>query len=293
MTAGRHAAAPGASLHGIGLMVLGSAALTVSDAIVKHLGGHLPFGEILALRGLLTLLPLAAVMAWRGGGAAFRVVDLRGQVLRAVMTVATIGGFLYSLTMLPLADATAILYAGPLFATVFAVLLLGESVGWRRAVAVGIGFVGVLVMLRPGARVFDWPLLLPLGGAVGLGLLDVLTRHLTRTDSAFTMFFYGSLAMALFGAAALPFAWATPAPLDLLLLVLNGLLAGGGVFLTIGAFRLAGTSVVSPFRYSGLVWAVPIGYAIWHELPDAATLAGAALVVGSGVYIWHRERRRQ
>lgn len=278
------------ALKGIAAMLAGSALLMVTDATMKFLSQTVPIGEVLALRGALLVAPLALLVLWRNGTAPFRVHSARAQALRAALFVGSVVTFLFSLTLLPLADAVCLFYAGPLFATVFAVLLLGERVGWRRTLAVAIGFGGVLIMLRPGAKAFEWPLLLPLASAIGLGFLDVVTRHISHRDPPFATFVYGSLAMTAWGAATLPVAFVVPDAAELGLIVVNAVTAGGGLFLTIAAFRHAGAAVVSPFRYSAIVWSVPLGYAVWGDLPDAWTILGAGLVVAGGIYIWYRER---
>lgn len=278
------------ALKGIAAMLLGSALLMVTDATMKYLSQTVPIGEVLAFRGAVLVLPLGVVVLWRSGAAPFRVHSAGAQALRAALFVGSVVTFLFSLTLLPLADAVCLFYAGPLFATVFAVLFLGERVGWRRTLAVAAGFGGVIIMLRPGAKVFDWPLLLPLASAIGLGFLDVVTRHISQRDPPFATFFYGSLAMTALGIVTLPVARVVPDTTELALILFNAATAAGGLYLTIVAFRHAGAAVVSPFRYSAIVWSVPLGFVLWGELPDAWTVTGACLVVGGGVYIWHRER---
>jgi drug/metabolite transporter (DMT)-like permease len=201
---------------------------------------------------------------------------------------AMVTGFLgYSL--LPLGDAVALEQSGPIFLTALSVPLLGERVGVRRWSAVIVGFVGVLIMTRPGAGVFNPAALLSLSAALLYAVAMIAIRKMSRSEAAATIVFYFTLIGAIAGALSLPFQWHWPDGPGLLVLVGVGLLGGGAQITMTLAFRLAPVALLAPFGYAGLVFAMGFGYVIWGEVPDAYLLLGAAIVVASGLYILHRE----
>jgi drug/metabolite transporter (DMT)-like permease len=288
----RLAAIP-APTKGIGLMVAGGIVLTVNDAATKWLTADYPVGEIIFVRAMFTLLPIA-LFAWQNGGlTALRIGDMRLQCARASCAVASTFLFISGLVFLPLADCIALAFSGPLFVTALATPLLGEMVGWRRWSAVLIGFAGVLVMLRPTGEAVRWVALLPLCAAGCGALRDIITRKIRISDSPVAILAMTMLAVALSGLATLPFGWNAIAPKDLLIMASAGLLVGTAQYLMIQAFHLAEASLVIPFKYLTLVWGALFGFVIWNDLPDHWVIAGSTLVVGSGLYIMHREMARR
>lgn len=280
--------APGS---GVLCMLAGSALLTLNDAALKWLSADYPVGEILFLRGLFVLLPIA-FFAWRAGGlASLRLRNPRGPLLRAALVVSATFLFVTGLRAMPLADAVAVTFAGPLFLTVLAMAVLRENVGWRRCCAVLVGFVGVMLIVRPTGDAVRWIALLPLSAAFLGALRDIVTRRISVSESSLAILGVTSLAVTLAGLATLPFGWRVPALQDIGYLALAGGLLCAAHFLQIEAFRLAEAGLVAPFKYSSMIWAVAVGFVIWGDLPDAWTLAGTAVVVGSGLYILHRELR--
>ena len=170
--------------RGIAFMLLGGALLTMNDAVLKWLTGDFPVGQIIFMRGLFVFLPVS-LLVWRQGGlAVLRINSLRNQSLRAFFMVGSSFLFITGLGYLPLADAIAITFAGPLFITVLAPLLLGEHVGWRRWTAVLVGFLGVLVMIRPSGDVIQWAGLFPLCASLMGALRDVTTRKLSTSETS-------------------------------------------------------------------------------------------------------------
>jgi drug/metabolite transporter (DMT)-like permease len=200
--------------------------------------------------------------------------------------------FVAGLGFLPLADNIAVTLAGPLFLTALAPSLLGERVGWRRWLAVGVGFAGIVLMFRPTGEVMRWAALLPVGAALTGAFRDIVTRRISVTESSISMLFYSTVFISLAGLATLPFGWRPLAAADVGLMALSGLLLGAAQYLMIEAFRHAEAAVVAPFRYSQMVWAVLLGFVVFGDLPDRWLIAGAALVISSGLYILHREARR-
>jgi drug/metabolite transporter (DMT)-like permease len=280
-----------APAKGIGLMLIGGLVLTMSDTATKWLTGGYPVGQIMAIRALFTLIPIA-FFAWQNGGiTALRIGNVRMQSLRAACAVASSFLFVWGLVHLPLADAIALAFSGPLFVTAMAAPLLGEHVGWRRWSAVGVGFIGVLVMVRPTGEAIRWVALLPLCAA-GMGAVrDIVTRRIRMSDSPVAILAFTMAAVALAGFATLPFGWKPVAWVDLLIMAAAGVLVGSAQYLVIHAFHVAEASLIIPFKYLTLIWGALFGFAIWGHLPDRWIVAGAVLVVGSGLYIMHRETR--
>ncbi|MBT7758266.1 MAG: DMT family transporter, partial [Rhodospirillaceae bacterium] len=216
----------------------------------------------------------------------------KAQLIRAVLMIASTFLFVNGLRRMPLAETIAIAFVGPIFVTALAPVILSERVGWRRWAAVLVGFAGVIVILRPGGGELNWAALLPAGAALCGASRDLLTRGISHGEASGTTLFYSTLGVALAGAVMMPFGWQTPAVGDLGLFALAGLLLSVAHFLHIETFRFAEAAVVAPFKYSSLLWAMVIGFLIWGDIPDSRTLLGAALLVGSGLYIFHREGRQ-
>ena len=271
-------------------MIGGGAVITLNDAVMKMMTVGFPVGEILFIRGVFVIIPIA-LLAWRFGGVTqLKVRSIRAQAIRAALTVLSTYLFITSLRYLDLADAVAIGFTGPLFLTALATPVLGEWVGWRRWAAVGVGFVGVLAMTRPGAQ---WAALMPLGAALSGAIRDMLTRRMTVTETSVSMLCVSSVSVTLSGLATLPFGWPAVDLGDVGILAGAALFLGLGQFLFIEAFRLGEAVVVAPFKYSNLLWGILFGFLFWSQLPDRWTLAGAILVIGSGLYIFHRETLRR
>ncbi len=281
--------APG---RGMACMMGGGLLLTMNDGLVKWVSGDFQVGQILAIRGGVAVMLILAVLWARDELHIFRVTYPKAQLIRAVLMIASTFLFVNGLRLMPLAENVAIAFVGPIFVTALAPVLLSERVGWRRWSAVLVGFLGVLVILRPGAGGLHWAALLPAGAALCGACRDLLTRGISQGEASGTTLFYSTLGVALAGAVMAPFGWQTPALGDLGLLAVAGLLLSAAHFLHIETFRFAEAAVVAPFKYSSLLWAMAIGYLIWGDIPDNRTLLGAALLIGSGLYIYHREGRQ-
>ncbi len=279
-------------MRGVVCMLLGVILLVLNDALIKSLTLGYPVGQLLFLRGLF-VLPWVLMLAYRAGGLrALRVINVRGQAWRGACVIA--GSFLFvsGLRHLPLADAVAISFTGPLFITAMAPYALGEQVGWRRRGAVLAGFLGVLIMARPGGEALQWAVLLPLGAALCGGVRDLITRRIARSETTVSMLFVTTSVVMLAGLATAPWGWAPLRSADLWVFAASGVLVAGAHYLTIEAFRHGEAALVAPFKYTTMVWAVLFGYLFFGDLPDAWTIAGAAVVVLAGLYILHRETRK-
>lgn len=279
--------------RGILCMVLSTLVLTTQDGITKWLVESHHAGEIMFLRGLLAVPVVVAMHALLGHS----VLRLRSRkpVLTAYRSViALICSFFVTLSFvyLPLADALAIIFVSPLIITALSAVMLREPVGWRRWMAVGVGFLGVLLITEPGAAPLTWVIALPLVAAFTAALRDVASRQLGGIDPPTTTLFWNMLANAIGGAMTLPFfGFTMPSLESWVLLVISAVMVVIAMWLIVVAFQLATGSVVGPYRYLSLVWAGLIGYAVWGDIPSETKLLGAAIVAGSGLYILWRETR--
>tara|TARA_B100000686_G_scaffold319646_1_gene370571 strand:+ start:350 stop:1255 length:906 start_codon:yes stop_codon:yes gene_type:complete len=277
---------------GIACLVGGSFFVLINDVAIKWSTDAIPVGEIIFFRSGFAVLILLTYVAIRGSWHHLRVINVRGQALRAVlMAVATLIYF-SAIGEMPLADITTMTFISVLVVTALSPWALGEHVGWRRWIAILVGFAGVVVMLRPGPTGLYWIALLPLLASTMGALRDLITRRINLTETSISMLFYTMLMETLLGAATAPFVpWVSIPWADLAPLIAAGALFALAQFLHIEAFRYAEASVVSPFRYSSLVWAVLFGYLIWGDLPDIWTITGGSIIIISGLYILHRETR--
>ena len=274
---------------GIALMLVGITGFAVMDATIKWLTDGYPVAQIVALRSWFGL-PLLCLFGLREGG--LRALRTRRPLVhfgRYLLVLALSFSFFWALSQMKLVDAISITFAAPIFITALSVPLLKESVGAHRWAAIGIGFCGVLVMLRPGMGVFQWAALVVIGSAVVYALLMITTRAFKSTESTASLMLYPQLGMTLTGIIIAPFFWVTPSLGDLGLFALAGLFGSIGVMCLTHAFRLGPAAVISPFEYSALIWATLLGFLLWDELPDTLTLVGAAIVIASGLYIVYRE----
>jgi drug/metabolite transporter (DMT)-like permease len=214
------------------------------------------------------------------------------QVARSFLLVcATVGNFL-ALRWMQLDEVLSIIFTFPFLVSIISGPMLGEWIGARRWAAVGVGFCGVLLITRPGLGGVHAAALFSVAATVSYALYAVITRVVSRTDSNQTSLFYSNFVGALVLLPVVPFVWRTPADWESwVLLVIVGVLGSSGHFCMIAAHKLAPASVLSPFIYTQLVWVVLLGYLVFDHLPTAWTIAGAAIVVGSGLYLLQRERK--
>ena len=286
--ASRWSALP-ANVRGAAWIVLASAVYSCQALIVKTLGQRLDPFEIAFFRcafGLLAVMPfLAGTRGWTISGKPWM------HVVRSIVGVSGMFCGFYSLTHLPLATATAISFTKPLFLIVLAVLFLGESVRWRRWTATAVGFVGVLIVIRPGGEVFSFAMLIALLGSFLVADVTVLVKKLSVTDRNVTIIFYFGVITTVVSAVPVLFVWQVPNLFEWSLLVLTGATAAFGQYCSLRAFRIAEATAVMPFDYTRLLFAGFFGYFFFAEIPDRWTLVGVAVLVASTLYIAQREMR--
>jgi len=272
---------------------LATALFTVMGAIIKWLSPIYPLAEIIFARNLFALVPLAPLLL-RAGPAAFKTRRPIGHALRCGIGLVSTACSFTALDHLPLPNHVAITFTAPLFVTALAIPLLGEVVGWRRWLATVVGFAGVLIMVRPdGAAFLDNALFIGtlwgLAASFTYALVTIVMRQLSSTEASLTTVAYFTLAGILVGGAFLPFSFVMPTPRDAVLLALVGLLGGVGQVLITDAVRYGPTSIVAPFDYTGMLYALVIGWMVWSDVPSTEVLVGAAVITASGLFILHRE----
>jgi drug/metabolite transporter (DMT)-like permease len=281
---------------GIAYRVAAMACMAVLAATVKWTGQHgIPVFEIIFFRQAFAFVPLALYIARTTGPEVLRTRRPLGHLTRSGVGLASMICSFSALQHLPLTEATAFNFASPLFMTALSALLLAEPVGRHRWAAVVVGFIGVLIMVRPvPGHLNVVGVSLALAGAAGAAGAMVAIRQIAATERGPTIVFYFTLAGAVMGLVGCLFHWVTPDPMTLAFLILGGLIGGVGQLFLTEAIRVAPVGVVAPFDYTQLVWATGIGLMVWGEVPKTATIAGALVVAASGIYILHREliRRR-
>ncbi|ARE39532.1 Membrane protein [Rhodovulum sp. P5] len=281
------------NMRGALLMMGGMAAFTFNDACMKALSGEVPFFQALFLRGVGTIIFLFA-LALMLGGLRWRF-PLRDWGLTVVRTLAEIGAAYFFITALfhaKLANVTAIIQAIPLSVTLAGALFLGERVGWRRWTAILIGFSGVLLIVRPGTEGFTIYSVYALIAVAFVTLRDLVTRRLSTAVPSMTVALVAAIGVTLFaGIGAAGGTWVAMSGASVLKLAgATGFIIGGYLF-SVMAMRVGEVAVVAPFRYTALIWALGLGALVFGEWPSGLTLVGAAIVVGTGVYTFYRERR--
>jgi S-adenosylmethionine uptake transporter len=283
-----------------GMLIMAVAVLTLPglDAFAKLAAESVPVGEIAWFRFIFQTLVLLPFVLWRHRGWP-RVHRLPVHALRgALMALATLL-FFAALARMPMAEAIAIFFVEPLILTLFSALFLGETVGWRRVAAILVGFAGALLVIRPSYAAFGTAALLPLGTAVCFAGYLALSRSLSRDGDALTMQFTTGVVGGIVMTMALVAGWAVditvlnpvvPDGNALVLMVGMGVVATTGHLLLTQAFRFAPAGILAPFQYLEIISATALGYLVFGDLPDDLTVIGVTIIVGSGLYIFHRER---
>ncbi|MDR3375014.1 MAG: DMT family transporter [Ancalomicrobiaceae bacterium] len=286
-------------LLGIGLKLASTFVFAIMLVLVKAGGSHVPAGEVVFFRSFFALIPVVGYIAWRGDlGTAYRTKRLGGQFYRAGFGAVAMCFWFASVARLPIADALAISYAGPLITVALAAVMLGELVKLDRWAAVALGFAGVVVILSPhlgdlrriGVDVGATGAALGMVGAFFSALAAVQTSELTRTEPTTTIVLYFTTFSTLLALVTLPFGWVVPNWSDGLLLAGAGLFGGIGQLLLTSSYRWAKASTIAPLEYSSMLWAVLFGFWLFGEIPGYSVAIGSAVVIVSGLIVILRER---
>ncbi len=277
---------------GIGLTLAAMFGFAVMDAISKVLGQQLSVPQILWVRYILYTMLAVAVLRPLGLRKVFHSRQPKLQLARSLLIIIENGVFVYAFTLMPLADMHAIAAASPLLVIALSVPLLGEKVGWRRWAAVIAGFLGVLLIVRPGLKTLDWPMLVAISGALLWGVYQVLVRMCSRTDSSETTWLWTAVVGLLATSIVGPATWVWPDASGWAMLFAIAALGTACHWAFIKALSVTEASALQPYSYTLFVWAAIIGVVWFRDIPDRWTLAGAAVIIASGLYAWHRERVR-
>jgi drug/metabolite transporter (DMT)-like permease len=280
---------PDDPLRAIALAVGATLLFGSSDTISKYLSGSLPIVEFIWIRYVLFLIMAAFLVRHRSMVAR----NPRQQIARGLCVVGSSILFVYGVREMTMAQATTISFLSPLLITMLSIPLLGETVGPRRWAAVGAGMLGMLVVVRPGMGGFQPAALFGVASSLCWALALIITRKISSSDTPQTTVFWSAAIGTAVLTLMLPFeaVWPTASQLGWSLVL--GVLASGGQWLVILAHRIAPASLLAPFFYSQLLWVTGLGFLVFGNLPDGWTLAGAAIIIGSGLYTAHRERVRR
>ncbi len=281
------------NLRGAFFMMASMAAFTFNDVSMKALSDELPLFQAIFLRGSVTCLMMYLVALALGG---LRFVLPRREwgliALRTFSELAATYLFLSALFNMPLANATAILQALPLAVTLAGAVFLGEAIGWRRLIAIIVGLVGVLMIVQPGADGFNIYSVYVLGAVGFVTVRDLASRRLSHDTPSMTPAITGAFAVTLgAGLASTTETWVQPSGLAWAQLAAASVFIIGGYLFSIMAMRIGDIGTVTPFRYTSLLWALLLGFVVFGDWPDGLTLIGAAIVVGTGIFTWIRERK--
>ena len=274
-------------------MVVGMASFTMNDAVTKAVSAEMNFGQVMLLRGVFATVLIAALAWYRGALRSPRTSMMLPVALRVAAEVGGTIAFLTAIVNLPLANTSAIFQALPLAVTLGAALAFRESVGWRRWLAIIAGFVGVLIIVRPGLQGFNEYSLFALGSVFFFAVRDLATRPIPAHIPSLFITLVTTIAVTVVGGIILfPLGgWTAPSPRALGLLALAAVLVLVGYQCVIMALRAGDLSAVAPFRYTALLWAMALGYVFFDDRPDRYMLLGASFIVLSGLYAFYRERQ--
>ncbi|WP_425045015.1 DMT family transporter [Primorskyibacter sp. S87] len=281
------------NLRGALLMMGSMAAFTINDACVKLVGQEVPLFQLIVIRGALTTTWVFLLARYMG---ALRVSFDRGDWgligLRCLSEVGATYFFLTALMHMPLANVTAVLQVLPLTVTLGAALFFGEKVGWRRLLAIGFGFCGMLLIVRPGPEGFSLYSGYALGAVCCVTFRDLITRRMGPHVPSMTVTLATAVSVTLAsGLASTTVEWVPMSPrLGLLILAASGFVLLG-YLLSVAVMRVGEVSFIAPFRYTSLVWALLLGWLIFSDWPDPVTMTGAAIVVATGMFTLFRERQ--
>ena len=288
---------------GIVLKLVSAVLFAVMSALIRYLGARYPIGEVVFYRSAFAIVPIVVLYAWRGELAAtVRTERPLGQASRGALSIVGMFCNFGALARLPLIEANAISFTSPLISVAFAALFLKERVRIYRWSAVTIGFLGVLVVLAPHFSGDEMAVIMAstasvagvvyalLGSITNAGTM-IQTRKLTQSETTSSIVFYFSLICAIAGLVTWPFGWIAPTGPEFLVLACIGFLGGMGHILLTESYRYAAASVVAPFDYTSMIWALILGYAMFGETPTVMIVIGSAIIAAAGLFVIWRERQ--
>ena len=281
---------PDTQLLGIGTMLLSVLLFSIMDATDKWLGSSYPTQQIMFFRCAVAIIPVSIIIYTRGGISILKTQQPALHLLRSILGISAMGLAFYAFSLMRLADAISILHASPIIMTALSVFLLRESVGIHRWSTVLAGFIGMLIVVRPGEGMLASGSIFMLIAAVLIGFTTIIIRHLTARDDPVCITFYFTVTGVIVSAIGISLlGWNTPTPRDWIFLSAVGLFGGIAQYLMTVSYRHAKIAIVAPLKYSSIAIGGFFGYLIWGEIPDLQSFTGIAIIVASGLYTLHRE----
>ena len=280
-------------MRGIAAMSLAAFILTIHDTGTKLLLEHYAITQLVTLRQSFSLILLLFIVKFTTGWRTLHIINKPAVGLRMILFISTTVLIVASLRVLPLPTVLALVFASPLVVGSLSGPFLGERVGPVQWTAIIVGFVGILIILQPGSPGFELLLVLPVAAALSSGVRDLVTRWAGRTDSTLAILFWSNVAVVASGLCIVPFEWVEVQPLHYLAFMAVAFLNTAAHYLMIYALSAGDAALISPFRYTALVWAVVLGYLVWSHVPEVWTIVGSCIVVLSGVVMALREARAE
>ncbi len=277
--------------RGMAAMILSVFFYSINDALLKWLAGTYHPMQIIFCRSFFTILPLLAYALYKGSWESFKTKNYRYQILRAFIAALSVPLYIYAYWSLPLADAYAVSYVAPLFMAIFAIPILGEKVSSHAWIAISVGFLGVLVMMRPGSAVLSLGGFSAFSAGSVFALSLVMSRMLSKTETNISITAWFMLACFIMSSVFMPFVWIETTLYDWFLFAVLGLVGCGALYTITFALSLAPASIIGPLDYLLLVFGAVFGYYIWGDIPDEYVVLGAFILVGSGLYLIYNEAR--
>jgi drug/metabolite transporter (DMT)-like permease len=279
-----------APILGIGAMLISIVLFSAMDSMVKWLGSSYPTHQIMFFRCAIAMAPIVVIIFMRGGITLLRIQEPLLLSLRCLLGITAMGFAFYAFSLMRLADGIAILHTTPLFMTVLSIVFLKERVGWHRWAAVIAGFMGMLIVVRPGNSMFESGSFYMLAAAFCISCTTILIRHLSIRSDPVNLTFYFTMTGVVISSIAIAFlGWQAPLGRDWLFFIAVGLLGGMAQYLMTVSYRQAQISTVAPLKYLSIGFGGVIAYFVWDELPDLQSLIGIVIIVGGGLYTLHRE----
>ncbi len=279
--------------RGILIKMLAIGFFAVMDALMKELTGYYGNFQVTFFRGLVAMPFVLILIAYKGNWSTLKTSQIKLHLIRAVLAVTMLASFVYAFAHMPLADAYAIFFAAPLFVTFLSIVILKETVGWHRWLALLVGLGGVMFILKPGSAEFSLASMICLLATISYAFVMILVKLLSKHDSVLTMSFYFTLAVIVGGGVMAIPDWQPVRLQDSWLLLGLGISGASAQLLMTQAYHMAPASRLAPFEYTSMIWALLIGWVFFQELPTPHMMIGAAIVAMTGLYILHRERVHQ